>query len=127
MLSDKVIEVLNSLRYRPDAGWHVNIAPFGDIMWNDEFPMKEQLPSLIEHSEDMTSINNAFCVRIKIWNGEALSAQEQEFWIGLQRLVPNWPLFKRVSLTPEQMRDREEAERQLDLELEALEATQDGI
>lgn len=117
MLTEKTIAVLTKLEYQPDAEWEVNILPFGSIFWRDEMPA---IVDLFDEPEDMSVIHAMFGMRLKIWDGEALNAQDKELWDAVKTQVPNWPLFKRLILSAEQKQAREHAERQVDQEFEAL-------
>src|ERR1700693_1614015 len=106
MLSEKIVAVLATLPCQPDAEWEVNILPFGSIYWKDEMPA---LVDLFDRTEDMAIIHAMFGMRLRIWDGEALNAQDQELWDSVKRQVPEWALFKRLSLTDEQRLAREKA------------------
>ena len=117
MLSEKIVAVLAALPYQPDAEWEVNILPFGSIFWKDEMPA---IADLFDRPEDMAIIHAMFGMRLKIWDGETLDAQDQELWDAVKRQVPEWALFKRLSLTDEQRLAREKAERQVEQEFESI-------
>jgi hypothetical protein len=68
----------------------------------------------------MGSIHAMFGLRLKIWDGETLSPQDQELWDAVRRQVPHWALFKRLSLTDEQRLAREKAERQVEQAFESI-------
>ena len=67
-----------------------------------------------------------FGMRLKIWDGEALNAQDRELWDSVKRQVPQWALFKRLSLTDEQRLAREKAERQVERAFESIGPEPDG-
>ncbi len=116
MLSAKALTVLRALTYRPDADWAVNILPFGSIYWNDEMP---DVRSLLDFN-DMALIFKMFGIRLNIWDGKPLTNADQQLWNTVQRQVPHWALFKRLSLSDEQRLARAEAERQVEQEFESL-------
>lgn len=122
MLADKTVAVLEKLAYQPDAEWEVNILPFGSIFWKDEMPA---IADIFDRAEDMSIIHAMFGMRIKLWDGEALDPQEMELWDVVRGQVPNWALFKRLTLSAEQKQAREQAERQVEREFESL--SKEGI
>src|SRR6266852_4299752 len=109
MLSERTVAVLSALQYRPDAGWGVNILPFGSILWNDEMP---PVGDLFDQPADVAIIFRMFGIRIQLWDSEVLNLQDRQLWDAVQHQVPNWPLFKRLSLSGVQRGAREEAEQQ---------------
>ena len=117
MLSEKAIVLLSALSYRGDANWEVNILPFGSIYWIDEMP---SVRDLLDKQDDMLIIHAMFGIRLKLWDGEVLSAQDQQLWDAVKGQVPRWALFRRLSLNNEQQQAREEAERQVEREFESL-------
>ena len=117
MLTDRTVAVLAKLAYQPDAEWEVNILPFGSIFWKDEMPA---IVDIFDRPEDISIIHAMFGVRLKIWDGEALNAQDKKLWDTVQRQVPNWALFRRLTLSAEQEQAREQAERQVEREFESL-------
>jgi hypothetical protein len=123
MFTEKTVAVLAALEYRPDADWDVNILPFGSVFWNDEMPA---IASLFERQDDISILFTMFGMRLKLWDGETLNAADRELWDAVQRQVPHWALFKRLSLSDEQRVAREQAERQVEQSFESLGAEQDG-
>jgi hypothetical protein len=123
MLSEKIVAVLAALPYQPDAEWAVNFLPFGSVYWKDEMPA---IADLFDRPEDMGIVHAMFGMRLRIWDGEALDNRDQELWDDVKRQVPEWALFKRLSLTDEQRLAREKAERQVEQEFESLGSKHDG-
>jgi len=115
MLSEKAAVALEALKYRSDADWEVNILPFGSIYWSDEMPAIAEIAVL---PDDTSTIFAMFGMRLTLWDGEALSARDQELWDAVQRRVPNWALFRRLSLSNEQRFAREKAEQQVEREFQ---------
>ena len=123
MLSEKIVAVLAALRYQPDAEWEVNILPFGSIFWKDEMPA---VADLFDRPDDMAVIHAMFGMRLKMWDGVALDAQDQGLWDAVKRQVPQWALFERLCLTDDQRLAREKAERQVEQEFESIGPEHDG-
>jgi hypothetical protein len=117
MLSEKIVAAIAALRYQSDAKWEVNILPFGSIYWKDEMP---EIGDLFDKPDDMAVIFRIFGMRLKLWDGELLNAQDQQLWDAVRAQVPNWGLFRRLSLSEEQRLARQEAERQVEQEFESL-------
>jgi hypothetical protein len=123
VLSEKIVAVLGAMPYQPDAEWEVNILPFGSIFWKDEMP---EIRDLFDRTEDMGIIHAMFGMRLKIWDGDALNPEDQELWDTVRRRVPQWALFKRLSLSDEQRLAREKAELQVEQEFESTGPEHDG-
>jgi len=68
MFTDKMVVVLAKLTYQQDAGWEVNILPFGSIYWKDEMPA---IVDIFDRPEDMSILHQMFGIRLKIWDGES--------------------------------------------------------
>jgi hypothetical protein len=121
MLSERMVAVLSALPYRPDAEWAVNILPFGSVYWKDEMPEMRDMLDL----QDMTTVLRMFGIRLQLWDNEVLNAEDRQLWDSVKRQVPDWALFKRLSLSDEQRAEREKAEQQVQRELESLDAGHD--
>ena len=117
MLSEKAAAIIAALRYQPDAEWQVNILPFGSIFWVDEMP---SVADIFDKPEDMVVINSMCGFRMKLWDGEVLDAQQQQQWDAVRAQVPNWALFKRLTLSEQQKLARQEAEHQVEQEFQLL-------
>jgi hypothetical protein len=103
ILSEEAIALLAALPYQPDAEWNVNILPFGTFYWTDEMP---SLRDLFNKQDDMLIINAMFGIRLKLWNGEILNAEDQRLWDAVKGQVPHWALFRRLNLDDEQKQAR---------------------
>jgi hypothetical protein len=111
-----MVAVLSALPYRPDAEWGVNILPLGSVYWKDELPeMRDMLDT-----QDMRTVLRMFGIRLQLWDNEVLSAEDRELWDAVQRQVPDWALFKRLSLSDEQRASRQQAEQQVQQEFDSL-------
>jgi hypothetical protein len=119
-LSEKALSMLTALRYDPSASWGVNIVPFGSIFWLDEMP---SMAELFDSAGDTSLIHSMFALRVKLWDGQALNAEDQKLWDSVKAQVPDWPFFKRLELSSEQKQAREQAELQV---LQAFESLSKG-
>ena len=68
----------------------------------------------------MGIIHAMFGMRLKIWDGDALNHQEQDLWKAVKHQVPQWALFRRLSLTDGQRLARAKAERQVEQAFEDI-------
>jgi hypothetical protein len=121
MLSERMVAVLSALPYRPDSEWEVCILPFGSVYWKDEMP---EIRDMLD-TQDRTTVLRMFGIRLQLWDNEVLNAEDRQLWDAVQRQVPDWALFKRLSLSDEQRAAREQAEQQVQQEFESLGADQD--
>lgn len=119
-LSQKAVLLLTALQYEPSAAWGVNVIPFGSVFWLDEMP---SMAELFENTGDKFLIHSMFGLRLKLWDGQALSAEEQQLWDSVKTQVPEWPFFKRLHLSSEQKQAREQAEMQV---LQAFDSLSEG-
>ena len=116
MLSQRMVAVLSALPYRSDSEWEVNILPFGSVFWKDEMPdIRDMLDP-----QDVTTVLRMFAIRLQLWDNEVPNAEDLQLWDAVQRQVPDWALFKRLSLSDEQRAAREKAEQQVEREFESL-------
>jgi len=106
-LSHKAVLILSALQYDPSAGWGFNVTEFASIFWHDEMP---DMFKLFENAGDRSLIFSMFTLRLNIWDGHALTAEDQRLWDSVKAQVPDWPFFKRLFLTDAQKQAREEAE-----------------
>ena len=99
----------------------MNMLPFGSIFWLDEMP---SMAELFENTNDAFLIHSMFGLRLKLWDGQTLDADEQQLWDSVKAQVPEWPFFKRLSLSTEQQQAREQAELQVQHAFESLSESQ---
>jgi hypothetical protein len=85
-------------------------------------PRKDELPELRDmlNVPDMLTVFRMFGIRAQLWDDEALSQEDLQLWDAVQNQVPEWALFKRLSLSDEQRATREKAEQQVQQEFESL-------
>lgn len=116
MLSERMVAVLTALPYRLDAEWEVNILPFGSVYWKDEMP---EICDMLD-MQDMRTVLRMFGIRLQLWDNEVLNAEDRQLWDAVRRQVPDWALFKRLSLSDEQRAARKKAEQQVEQEFDSL-------
>ncbi len=118
MLTKPTIDMLNDLHFRSDARRIVLAIPLGSICWDDELPSLRNLAMLSQDEQNI--IWSIFGIRFKLWDGVLLSQEERQLWGEVQAGAPNWPLFCRITLSPEDRIARLAAEREVESELVEL-------
>ncbi len=94
------------MTYRPDAERLESILPLGGIYWADELDF-DSMKSLAEPDRD--AMFRVVALRMKIWDGETLDADDQAFWDAAQCAVPAWAVFRRLSLSDDDRRAHQHA------------------
>lgn len=125
MLTHKTLAILSTLTYRPDAQRGVSILPLGSIYWDDELPKMHNFVGFPE--ADRVQVLRVFAIRLKLWDHEALSDDDRELWDSVRSAAPEWAIFRRLDLSPDDRRAREEAERACASEFEEFLAGADEI
>jgi hypothetical protein len=67
----------------------------GSIFWLDEMP---SMAELFESTEDSFLIHSMFALRLKLWDGQALNADDQRLWDCVKSQVPGWAFFQTALL-----------------------------
>lgn len=109
MLSQATLAYLSELTYRPDAKRQVCVLPLGGIYWDDEMPDLRQIMKVPE--DDRNQMFRLFGIRVKLWKGEALPADDQLFWDTARSQMPSWALFQRQTISADDQDAQDEAER----------------
>jgi hypothetical protein len=109
MLSDTIPAFLSDLTYRPDAKRQVCLLPLGGIYWEDEMPDLREIMKIPEHDRDQ--MFRLFGIRVRLWKGETLPADEQQLWDAARLQMPSWALFQRQAISADDRHAQEEAER----------------
>jgi hypothetical protein len=124
-LSADVVAYLANLTYRAEAKQGVCWIPLGGLYWKDELP---EIPELMRLAEgDRYQILRLFSIRYRLWDGEPMSADDQQFWSESHSQVPNWAFFRRLSLTPAEMQAHRAARQASDDVFEELFADADKV
>jgi hypothetical protein len=105
-LSPTLVEYLSSLRYEPDAERLESILPIGGIYWADELDFVS-MKTLSD--DDRDTMFRVVALRMKIWDGDTLGDDDQQFWDAARSLVPEWALFRRLSLSDADRRAHQHA------------------
>jgi len=77
--------------------------------------------------EERDQVFRLFAIRLKLWDGITLPEDDQRFWEEARLKAPSCPLFRRLELSAEDQRDRQEAEQSCAEELEAFVADADRV
>jgi len=124
-LDSAVVSCLSKLSYRPDALQQVCIVPLSGIYWEDEMPAISELFRLAESSQ--LQLFRLFSIRHKVWDGETLSMEDQQFWDAAREQVPSAALFQRITLSTADQRAYREARQSCEHEFEQLFADADEV
>ena len=108
MLSENTVALLSSLTYRPDAERMCSLTDLGGIFWQDELPKDARLYDLLE--QERLSVYRLFLIRYRLWYGKVLSAEERCFWDAARKQVPEYALFRRLTVSADDMEAQREAE-----------------
>jgi hypothetical protein len=126
MLSKATATYLNMLTYRADAGVGSSWMPLGGIYWEDELPEHNQFFLRIPEG-DRHDILRLFGIRVRLWSGQALGREDQQFWDTTQSLVPRWAFFKRLMVSADELHAQEELAKAAEEVFEALCADADQV
>jgi hypothetical protein len=95
-----------ALVHDPSCGYMLNVMPLCSLKWGDEHP--DQFGDIhrdpVPHRTCNESIIRLAGARTHLWRNGVIPEDCQELWADAQRLIPDWPGFKRKSLTPEELR-----------------------
>jgi hypothetical protein len=90
--------------------------PFCSLQWPDEHP--EDLDHIIldreHHEECRASIIRLVGARTQLWRAGAIPEDLRELWAEAQRVIPDWPGFKRLSLDEQQLGSLDACAEELD-------------
>ena len=115
-VTPETARTIENLVLNPSASIVYCELPLGSIYFSDELP-ENLLPGRVA---DYLQVMRILGLRVNLWNGLALSAEDQAFWQDAQHRFPNWPVFQRMTLTPEQRRAHEGVLEDLDTALRHL-------
>ena len=91
-----------ALVFVPDARFVPCLIPFDSIIWTDEYNRPGE-SALFGHDLCLRALIRLITVRKQLWlTGQVPNAYEQ-FWRRAQELIPDWPGFRRLSLTASQL------------------------
>ena len=94
------LDKYRSLHFDPSCSYFFNYHPVSSMVWPDEHPEKWTEECCLKCK---VSICNLTTLRTKLWREGKIPDKYQDFWAQAQRMIPNWPGFKRLSLNEEEM------------------------
>ena len=97
-LTAEVLNIYKRLKYDPTANRVFNVVPFGSYVWADEHPGGRcSLPDMDEQSK--ISILQLAAARTGLWLTDELPKELRDLWDEARHKLPDWPGFKRLSIT----------------------------
>jgi len=120
MLSPSAVAYFSPLKYRADAARRTSWLPLSGICWEDELPNFQDLMHMPE--PDQRLMARLFCIRIRIWKGEAVSDEDRSLWEDVHSQLPDWAFFQRLTISAEDQKDQTAAEQAGECVFEGLAA-----
>jgi hypothetical protein len=90
-----------ALQFDAAATIHSNLMPFGSIFWGDEMPPRDE-QEFIHHKDCKFALIRLISARKQLWKSGCHTETEQALFAEARKLIPGWPGFSRLSLTPDQ-------------------------
>jgi hypothetical protein len=112
MFSENTAEIVKVLKYNSEAEIVSCLLPLGSIFWSDELPPLRFLA--FTDAIDRDAVMRLFAMRINYWNTGKMGTEDRSLWDAAQSQFPEWPLFRRLKLTPAQRIAHEEAQKELE-------------
>jgi len=107
-MSDKVLAAFRRLRYAAESPVKCWWMPYGTLVWHDEHPGAEDYSSYLEEMgndlDDPTdqTIHRLIIARQHIWHDGSVPKELNTFWTEARQAIPEWPGFRRLSLSNDQ-------------------------
>lgn len=106
-LCDLCLNQYRSLTYDPTCTPRPNAIPFGTVFWPDEHPFtKGRFGPLANHRNEESLQGTCYmtgadltAARYGIWTTSLVEPRFKEFWMCAQRMIPEWPGFRRLHLS----------------------------
>jgi hypothetical protein len=93
-----------ALRFDPAAVYSLNSIPLCSLVWPDEHPGGEVVSDYAgSHEHCRSSLIRLGGARTQLWRTGSVSAELQKLWEEARGVLPDWPGFRRLTLSPEQM------------------------
>jgi hypothetical protein len=92
-----------TLQYDPKAQFGPCLIPFDSIVWADEQIPATERP-LFGHDTCLHSLMRLMLARKQLWRTGQIEASLQQIWREAHEILPNWPGFRRLTLTTEELR-----------------------
>jgi hypothetical protein len=108
VLCPECLAQYRALTHDPICGYMLNSIPLCSLEWSDEHPRDGVIASPdLNHQECRTSLIRLVAARTHLWKTGAVPEEAKELWANAQDLIPHWPGFRRLSLSPEERRSLE--------------------
>jgi hypothetical protein len=108
LLTRSGVEMIESLRFDPQAEMRWCLIPLASIYWSDELPSKIFLE--FRETIDRELAMRLFAIRINFWNTGQMNGEDLAFWNEAKVRFPSWPVFQRMELTTESRRAHEKVQ-----------------
>ena len=118
-LSPSALAEYRALTFSHDARLEISLLPLGTLVWEDEHPGgKCMLPDLDDVSwKSMILLVGA---RTALWLDGEVPEHLQPAWDEAMLVLPDWPGFRRLTITDDQRDDVRFAQKELDAFEESL-------
>jgi hypothetical protein len=91
------------LQYDPKAQFGPCLIPFDSIVWADEHMLSKER-ALPGHDTCLRSMIRLMLARKQLWRTGQIDESLQQIWREAQEILPDWPGFRRLTLTAEELR-----------------------
>lgn len=108
-----------AIRTDPGARLVPCLIPFASIIWTDEH-QPFRTGALDDHETCKQSLIRLTTARKRLWRTGNLAAADLSLWQEAKALLPDWPGFQRLALTPEQLRQLDACEQEADELIDGL-------
>ena len=78
------------------------------LCWSDEVLSMQEIMKL--PSKERKSYYLLFSLRVKIWQNEPFTLEQEKLWSQANEFAPNWPLFKRITPSSEIIKSQKDVE-----------------
>jgi hypothetical protein len=125
MLSAAALTFLAPLKYRAEAERLGCYVPLGGIYWDDEIPDFDALVQMSD--QDQRLILRLFSIRFALWAGAELSGDDRRFFDAARSQIPEYPLFRRLTLTAADQQAQKQLEEEIVAGMTALLSRADDV
>jgi hypothetical protein len=124
VLHNSLFEYLSLRAYRAEAQQKMMMMPYCGIFWDDELDLR----GLMHMSdEDRRYAFRLFEIRLSIWKGTPLAEDDEQIWNEALTRVPAFALFRRLSVSEDDLRKQDECERDMASDLHAMWSRADEV
>ncbi len=109
--NDPLIVAIQGLRFDPNATIRALIQPVATIYWSDEMPKDIELRAFRRPA--LSFVWSILGIRKRLWATGQIDDAHLRHWTTAQAVMPEWPLFRRLTLSPEEVESQQAAEEEL--------------